>query len=510
MKKLSRFLFLGIIGFGQQIQADSLNIQVAPYPEEKVHINYYRLGLSDLDTNFEKDFGPNYVVPFDIAARNESPRVVTDLLEKRYKDQLKIVGKPLLLPFGSLGDFRLNPVRGIDYRGNYGIGGMIHEGTYFGNPLVTAAMHGRLPVVKAIVKWIKAKLTERKTMDEFQSYLNAPAANFGVGKTDGQFIVGTALIFALLNGHYDIVEYLLSQGAVPEGVLVKKGVLSPDGDKKIALIIRTKNGIANNPENIDVEELILASKIKLDPKLEASLKKVVAERLQQKNRQEKEKQDRLQKEQEDKKDIERYLTEQAALDKQYRLEKLQKALGLSRAELGLPANQSLLRDAGKAVWQHPEFFELVVTEHPDLAEYIKTSAFTFGSDPAKQAFIEQIQQKQETPITRLYSSIKANDIVGVKAIIEKHPELVNKEFAQMTPILYCGNRLDILKYLESKGADIHAQNNKLLYYAAGAGDREVVKYLIEKKGFKITPEVINIARTNNTQEILEYLLNKTA
>jgi len=75
----------------------------------------------------------------------------------------------------------------------------------------------------------------------------------------------------------------------------------------------------------------------------------------------------------------------------------------------------------------------------------------------------------------------------------------------MTPVLYCGNKLEMFELLKSHGADIRAQNNKLLYFAAGSGSMEVVERLVEKEGFMVTQEAIDSAKGHGFTNIAMYL-----
>jgi len=471
----------------------------SPYSEEQAFIYYGSIfSPGDMDGDWSGTFGPRYTT-YDRAARNDTPDRVISLLENRYQEvknrsDLSVNLLPFVYPYG---DFSIN-LDGLKWNNFYEVGGIFHENVYGGNPLATAASHGRLEVVKAIVEWIKSKLQALNALDKLPLYLNAPALNFGVGPTKGQLILGTPLIFALLGGHVPVAQYFLDEGVKLEGARVLKGPLSPDGDSNKAVIVRSINGDATDPEELNVKKLILDAHLKLDPKFEAALKKTEADRLQreeqEKIRLEKEHQDRLRKQREDFARTEKYIAEQNALDKKHRLKKLEAALRLPYDNLKLAANKDLLHDAGKAVWSYPEFFETVLIKRPDLADLIENSYSINMPNPFAQS-----RQKFGTPTIKLQSNVKANNIAAVKTLIEQHPELINQEmydaeFGQMTPVLYCGNKLELLKYLESKGADIHAQDNILLYYAAGAGSMEVVKYLIEEKGFKPTQAAVEKAK----------------
>jgi len=139
------------------------------------------------------------------------------------------------------------------------------------------------------------------------------------------------------------------------------------------------------------------------------------------------------------------------------------------------------------------------------------------------AFVEQALENQtiktffenlmSSSIMDLVTATKENDLNRVKAIVEKQPYLVNwtvedTEYGTMTPILYCGNKLEILKYLESQQANIHDRSDRLLYYAAGSGSMEVAKYLIESKGFVPKEEDISVATTHKFPELAAYLSSK--
>ncbi|HBY05436.1 MAG: hypothetical protein UV38_C0003G0084 [candidate division TM6 bacterium GW2011_GWE2_42_60] len=491
-------------------EAPKVSSTTFSYPEEEVFIDYYAIfNPGDMDGDWSGNYGPLYT-GYDSLVR-DTPDKLIDALERRFQEiknspNLSVNLLPFVKPYG---DFSIN-LNGLKWNNYYGIGAIFWEKVYGGNPLATAASLGRLDVVKAIIAWLIEKLQELNAMDKLPLYLNAPAVNFGVGPTRGQLIVGgTPFIFALLNGYNSIAQYFLDKGVKPEGARILKGYLSPDGDTNKAFIVRTKDGRAVEPEELNIEKLILDAHLKLNPKLEASLKKTEADRLQreekEKIRLEKEHQDRIRKEREDRASFEKVMAEQNASDKKYRFESLEAALRLPYADLKLAANKNLLHNAGKAVWIYPEFFETVLIKRPDLADLIESSYSMNKPNP-----FAQIRQKFGTPLMRLQSNVKANNIEAVKAIIEQHPELVNQEvydaeFGQMTPVLYCGNKPELLELLKSHGANIRAQNEKLLYYAAGSGSMEVVKRLVEKEGFMVTQAAIDIAREHGFTNIATYL-----
>ncbi|HBY05435.1 MAG: hypothetical protein UV38_C0003G0085 [candidate division TM6 bacterium GW2011_GWE2_42_60] len=413
MKQYLKLALLGLIvaGINQTMWGERLKV-TSPYPEEQAFIDYNSIfSPGDMDGFWEGTFGPRYTI-YDIAARNDTSTAVVALLEKRYQEVKNYTNLSThLLPFvPGYNDFLIN-LNGLRWGNSYGVGSIFQEKTYGGNPLAIAASHGRLEVVKAIVEWIKSKLQALNALDKLPLYLNAPALNFGVGPTKGHLILGTPLIFALLNKHFDVARYFIDQGVKPEGAPVLQGPLSPKGDSKMAFIVPLDQDgrTVLDPETINVEKLILDAQLKLDPKLEISSKKAETNRLQR------EEQEKIHREK----------------------------------------------------------------EHQDR-------------------------------LLRLQSNVKANNIAAVKAIIEKNPELINQEvydaeFGQMTPVLYCGNKLEMFELLKSHGADIRAQNNKLLYFAAGSGSMEVVERLVEKEGFMVTQEAIDSAKGHGFTNIAMYL-----
>lgn len=73
----------------------------------------------------------------------------------------------------------------------------------------------------------------------------------------------------------------------------------------------------------------------------------------------------------------------------------------------------------------------------------------------------------------------------ISAILEKNPtkkiEILNcLDQNQMTPILWFGDDLDMIKFLADQGANLTVLDNQLLYFAIGAGKLDVIKWLLEK------------------------------
>lgn len=415
MKHILKFALSGFLVAGLQlsIRAETLKF-TSPYSEEQVPIDYSFVFYSGADGDFSGTFGPRYTF-YDLAARNEPPSAIVKLLEDRYQTLIKQNTKPvtsdsvvrLLFPTVMRGQFVLTPTR-LSYSGYNGIGGILHDEEYAGNCFATAAAHGRLDVVKAIVEWVKQKLQQHSALDKLSVVLGAPALNFGVKKTKGCLIVGTALVFALLNEEYEIVQYLLDQGALPEGALVAKGLLSPGGDKKIAQISCPVNGLLFDLEDILIAKRILdaqaAGKLKLDPKLEVSLKVFEADRSKSIARQEQEKIDREKREKKDRENLELYLREQTEKEKTYRLEQLTSVLKESRAQLEDDRRgKQLVRDAAKAVWKYPEFFEKVLKERPDLADIIEDGAIRLAGafDNYEQTPAEKMREREVDMRNRL-------------------------------------------------------------------------------------------------------------
>lgn len=125
------------------------------------------------------------------------------------------------------------------------IGYCINEHTYIGNPIATLAGTGDLERLKKYIEILKKQSGE----PIFSRQINAPVANFCTGKLAKHFIFGgNALIIALLNGYKDIAQYLLDNGALPQGS-------SKDTHK--AFIVRPdKNGRLQKPEELNIRKLI--------------------------------------------------------------------------------------------------------------------------------------------------------------------------------------------------------------------------------------------------------------
>lgn len=415
MKYIFRIIILlfSVTCFQQALKADRDLKITSPYKDEEVFIDYnFIFSPADMDGLWEGTFGPHYS-QYDLAARNEEPSVVIKMLEDRYQTLIKnsnYVTKDIvkiLFPTYSYGVFTLTSTS-IRYSGNYGIGGIFNDRTYLGNPLTTAASHGKLDVVKAIVEWIKQKLQSHNALHKLNEALNAPAINFGVKKTKGCMIIGTALIFALLNEGYAIVQYLLDQGAFPEGAFVEKGLFT-DMNGKFAKIICSRDGSVFSEEDILIDKLLLDAekrgKLKLAKKLKDALEKAEYLRTKQLAQEEREKIEKNIKEQQERLAYETFLIEQGTLDRNYRLQSLETALNTPKEILLSQAQKDLLHDAGKAVWKYPELFENVLKKRPDLADIIEERAIEFAG--AQSNYAQTPIEKRRELATEVHNKLAA-------------------------------------------------------------------------------------------------------
>jgi ankyrin repeat protein len=68
--------------------------------------------------------------------------------------------------------------------------------------------------------------------------------------------------------------------------------------------------------------------------------------------------------------------------------------------------------------------------------------------------------------------------------------------------------LDVVKYLVSKGANVHVRDDEALLYAAGNGHLQVVKYLVEDHGADVHAHydlTLHWATENGHLEVVKYL-----
>jgi len=95
-------------------------------------------------------------------------------------------------------------------------------------------------------------------------------------------------------------------------------------------------------------------------------------------------------------------------------------------------------------------------------------------------------QASQSSSEEIFKAAAEGDLVKVKALVEKDPELVKaRDEEESTPLhgAAAAGHLDIVEYLLSKGADIDARNNanqNPLFYAAYNGKAAIVNLLLDK------------------------------
>jgi len=73
---------------------------------------------------------------------------------------------------------------------------------------------------------------------------------------------------------------------------------------------------------------------------------------------------------------------------------------------------------------------------------------------------------------------KRKDLKGIKDLVERGADLHAENDCALRWAADCGH-LEVVKYLLERGADLHAENDWALRWAARNGYLEVVKYLLE-------------------------------
>ena len=93
----------------------------------------------------------------------------------------------------------------------------------------------------------------------------------------------------------------------------------------------------------------------------------------------------------------------------------------------------------------------------------------------------------------------------VKYLIEDHDANVNPEHDHVLSGAVEYGHLDVVKYLVSKGANVHARDDYALCCAVEYGHLEVVKYLVEDHGANVDDDPVRWAAYNGHVEVVKYL-----
>ncbi len=340
----------------------------------------FRTSDADMDTN--RFIGPN-ASALGIFAALGTPETLTTLLQKRFdllKEQKN--SEKLLFPISSYGGFMLN-LDGVEYKGTYEKPTSLHgnpnyllfENTFLGNPLEMAVLFNRPDIVKAIIDWLKKTLEKLNAKQLLPDYLNYPSANY---VTEGRFIFGgTPLILALLLKRYPIAEILLENGAPFHG--------SSKGTKR-AYIIDTKEALPE-PKELSVEELLTTLPSAHSLSADTSKRVKIAQGKGQKSMFEAEKRhaEKIRLEQKTREEEERSARKTAlALENIAQTDKIWHKERLENVLKKPLFNQADFHEAGKMIFYHPEFFELVIKNRPDLEAQIANTALEIAR-PREQA-----------------------------------------------------------------------------------------------------------------------------
>lgn len=228
----------------------------------------------DLDYSGERRAQRRYS-KFDLIARYGSIEALIAALDARFERVKSKYSKGLerlLFPIQSYSSFSLD-LNGVEDRGVISdrsddtsrtgyVGKLLFNDIFQSNPLVIAATEGRLDMVKALVEWLKKKLEELNAKQLLPDYLNYPSANYDKKVTQFMFgtnaLIETALIvkelldhkvpnMAPINVYKEIAQYLLDQGAKPEGSA---------RDTKGAFITPLYDTFFRDPTRLDVPKLL--------------------------------------------------------------------------------------------------------------------------------------------------------------------------------------------------------------------------------------------------------------
>ncbi|MGA2532436.1 MAG: ankyrin repeat domain-containing protein [Candidatus Aminicenantales bacterium] len=122
----------------------------------------------------------------------------------------------------------------------------------------------------------------------------------------------------------------------------------------------------------------------------------------------------------------------------------------------------------------------------------------------------------------LLDAVRAGDVAGVKALVEKNPKIVNEPNRNGATILFAAvgyRRLEIAEYLISKGADVNVRNNfqtTPLHLACGNGlPAEFIKLLTEKGAdvnavAKYSGTPLDLALDARDTTVIDFLKSKGA
>jgi len=121
----------------------------------------------------------------------------------------------------------------------------------------------------------------------------------------------------------------------------------------------------------------------------------------------------------------------------------------------------------------------------------------------------------------IHDAAQQGHLDKIKTILANHPEYIEiQDQAGRRSLHFAANsgHIEIVKYLLSKGADIHAKtkaNTTVLHYAALKGSLEIVKLLVEK-GVEIDIKNVQVttpmyyAASGGHREVVQYLIDKGA
>lgn len=118
------------------------------------------------------------------------------------------------------------------------------------------------------------------------------------------------------------------------------------------------------------------------------------------------------------------------------------------------------------------------------------------------------------------TALRLRDGNAVIKYLEQHKAQVNtpvdtdEGYGAKPPMFYFGNQLDVVKKLEQLGADLHFGNDEFLGCAVSSCSLPVTKYLVNKdrylenkKHFKVTQKLVDLAEKNNcSPELMNFLI----
>lgn len=122
-------------------------------------------------------------------------------------------------------------------------------------------------------------------------------------------------------------------------------------------------------------------------------------------------------------------------------------------------------------------------------------------------YLESSRLLQASNASNLMSAaVKAGDKVLVERLLKNYPAAKDQPDKDgMLPFYYAGNKLPLIELFHKYGTNLRANDDILLYYAAGAGDLAVVNFLTNELKIPVSQRAIDVARANRFPDLATQL-----